>query len=80
MLDRMRDLDRNPLMHPRDTLDVTQADMLFSLAAITVVEMARDMEERQKEVVQKINANALLTVVSNEPPATKRDAGKQKAE
>ncbi|MDA7948077.1 MAG: hypothetical protein MPJ78_11455 [Hyphomicrobiaceae bacterium] len=44
MIDRMRDLDRNPLMHPHDTLDATQSDLLFNLAAITTVEMARDME------------------------------------
>lgn len=43
MLDRMRSLDRNPLMHPRDKLDPISADMLFRLATITVVEMSRDM-------------------------------------
>lgn len=44
MLDRMRELERNPLMHPRDTLDAVQADMLFKLCAITVVEIAKDMK------------------------------------
>jgi len=44
MLDRMRELDRNPLMHPTDTLDQVQADMLFRLCAITVVEIVRDMK------------------------------------
>ncbi len=43
MLDRMRSLDRNPLMHPRDTLDLSSADMLFRLSTITAVEMAKDM-------------------------------------
>lgn len=43
MLDRMRELERNPLMHPRDSLDSVQADMLFRLCAITLVEMVRDM-------------------------------------
>jgi hypothetical protein len=80
MLDRMRDLDRNPLMHPRDTLDVTQADMLFSLAAITVVEMARDMEQREKEAAQEASTNALVSAIAKERPAKKRNAEKQKVE
>lgn len=47
MLDRMRELDRNPLMHPRDTLDIVSADMLFRLCAITVVEIARDQLQKK---------------------------------
>lgn len=47
MLDRMRELERNPLMHPRDTLDAIQADMLFKLCAITVIEIARDMKTKK---------------------------------
>ncbi len=47
MLDRMRTLDRNPLMHPRDTLDQVSADQLFKLSAVTVVEMIRDMKSGQ---------------------------------
>ncbi|MFC3225850.1 hypothetical protein ACFOGJ_01320 [Marinibaculum pumilum] len=43
MLDRLRELERNPLMHPRDQLDSVQADMLFRLCAITVVEIIRDI-------------------------------------
>lgn len=50
MLDRMRELERNPLMHPRDTLDAVQADMLFKLCAITVIEIARDMKTKRMEV------------------------------
>ncbi|MFI5409850.1 hypothetical protein [Kaistia sp. UC242_56] len=45
MLDRMRELDRNPLMHPTNTLDITSADILYKLAAITIVEIVRDMGE-----------------------------------
>lgn len=44
MLDRMRELDRNPLMHPRDTLDEVSANMLLNLCAITAVEMVKDMK------------------------------------
>jgi hypothetical protein len=47
MVDRMRELDRNPLMHPRDTLDTTAADLLFTLAAITATEMARDLKRKK---------------------------------
>lgn len=43
MLDRMRELDRNPLMHPRDTLDDVSANMLFNLSAITICEIHKDM-------------------------------------
>lgn len=48
MLDRMRELERNPLMHPRDTLDAVQADMLFKLCAITVIEIAKDMKAKKE--------------------------------
>jgi hypothetical protein len=58
MLDRMRELDRNPLMHPQDTLDTTSADMLFSLSVISIVEMARDL----LQVGKQIPANVLREV------------------
>jgi hypothetical protein len=45
MLDRMRQLDRNPLMHPRDTLDEMGADNLFKLGLITITELAKDIRE-----------------------------------
>ena len=48
MLDRMRELERNPLMHPRDTLDAVQADMLFKLCAITVIEIAKDIKAKKE--------------------------------
>lgn len=52
MLDRMRQLDRNPLMHPQDTLDTTQAETLFSLSAITIIEMARDLSAKEPVLSQ----------------------------
>jgi hypothetical protein len=59
MLDRMRSLDRNPLMHPREVLDRVGANHLFSLSAITVVEMIKDMRSNVAEhVVALIAANA----------------------
>ena len=45
MLDRMRQLDRNPLMHPRDRLDEMGADTLFSIGLATITEMAKDLRE-----------------------------------
>lgn len=55
MLDRMRELDRNPLMHPRDTLDSLGADQLFKLCAITICEMVRDLRGvRQGKAVAAI--------------------------
>ncbi len=59
MLDRMRSLDRNPLMHPRETLDGVGANHVFSLAAITVVEMIKDMRlTSASATVALIAANA----------------------
>lgn len=59
MLDRMRSLDRNPLMHPRDELDTASAGHLFSLSAITVAEMVKDMRSvKGSEVVALIASNA----------------------
>ena len=52
MLDRIRQLDRNPLMHPQDTLDTTQAETLFSLSAITIIEMARDLSAKEPVLSQ----------------------------
>jgi hypothetical protein len=60
MLDRMRELDRNPLMHPRDTLDETSANMLLNLSAITAVEMVRDM---------KANVDTLSLLPNDDSPA-----------
>lgn len=53
MLDRMRELDRNPLMHPRDSLDEMAADTLFKLGIATITELAKDMREMagQREMV-----------------------------
>lgn len=59
MLDRMRELDRNPLMHPRDTLDTLSADQLYKLCAITVGEIVRDVRKiKSGGAVAKIANNA----------------------
>ncbi|NTF31247.1 hypothetical protein [Rhizobium skierniewicense] len=59
MLDRMRTLDRNPLMHPREVLDGVGANHVFSLSAITVVEMIKDSRSNaihDRIVKEMINA------------------------
>lgn len=65
MIDRMRELDRNPLMHPRDALDEVGADMLFRLSAITTVEIVKDA---------KLNGRVLCDDLSGVPA----DEGKSK--
>lgn len=47
MLDRIRELDRNPLMHPRDVLDEMSADTLFTVSVAAITEMAKDLREMQ---------------------------------
>ncbi|MVA71477.1 hypothetical protein GOZ81_10360 [Agrobacterium vitis] len=61
MLDRMRELDRNPLMHPRDTLDTLSADQLYKLCAITVGEIVRD--------IRKINSGGVVAKIANDSGA-----------
>lgn len=48
MIDRIREIERNPLMHPEDVLNLDSADTLFSLSWIVISEMAKDIKERQK--------------------------------
>jgi hypothetical protein len=45
MIDRIREFDRNPLMHPRDTLDEPGADTVFNISVATITEMAKDMKD-----------------------------------
>jgi hypothetical protein len=51
--------------------------MLFSLAAITVVEMARDLEQHEREVAAGAGAKAMVNVLAQQRLAKKRE---QKAE
>ena len=57
MLDRMRQLDRNPLMHPRDSLDEMAADTLFKLGIVTITELAKDMRDMAAQPELKIVAD-----------------------
>ncbi|WP_316163876.1 hypothetical protein [Bradyrhizobium sp. SZCCHNRI20481] len=54
MLDRMRQLDRNPLMHPSDTLDEMAADTLFKLSIVTMTELAKDMRDHAGQTEMKL--------------------------
>jgi hypothetical protein len=54
MIDRMRELDRNPLMHPSDTLDEMAADSLFKLGVITITELAKDMRDMAGQSEMKL--------------------------
>lgn len=59
MIDRMRELDRNPLMHPSDSLDEMAADSLFKLGIITITELAKDIRDTGGQTEMKL-------VVSND--------------
>jgi hypothetical protein len=52
MIDRIREFDRNPLMHPRDTLDEPGADTVFNISIATMTEMAKDMRDLQENPEQ----------------------------
>jgi hypothetical protein len=56
MIDRMRELDRNPLMHPSDTLDEMAADGLFKLGIVTITELAKDLREMAGQAELKLIA------------------------
>ncbi|MDB5409390.1 MAG: hypothetical protein JWL84_4302 [Rhodospirillales bacterium] len=42
-LREIKDLDRNRLMHPRETLDEEEAEIFFNLATSAIMGMTRDM-------------------------------------
>ena len=59
MLDRVRDLDRNPLMHPQDILTAVTAENLFSVSAATITELALDIKNfhKQRSLAKKVNSD-----------------------
>lgn len=46
LLDQIRDLDRNPIMHPRAFLDADEALSIFELAKSAIILMARALHAR----------------------------------
>jgi hypothetical protein len=61
MIDRIREFDRNPLMHPRDTLDEPGADTVFNISIATITDVAKDMRDLKAnpEQLQLSGINAL---------------------
>ncbi|PDT76296.1 hypothetical protein [Bradyrhizobium sp. C9] len=72
MIDRIREFDRNPLMHPRDTLDEPGADTVFNISIATMTEMAKDMRELKENPEQPslpgIQATATTAFAPLPPP------------
>jgi hypothetical protein len=68
MLDRIRELDRNPLMHPRDVLDEMSADTLFTISVAAITEMAKDIRDLKANPEQ----TELLLVASDAKPEKRR--------
>lgn len=46
---QMKDLDRNPLMHPREVLNETDASLLFDIGKVSIIVMAHEMMEATGE-------------------------------
>lgn len=74
MLDRMRELDRNPLMHPRDTLDQNAADQLYKLCGMTIVEMIKDMPPNALMLAAGGREKALIDAGPTKKPANSKEA------
>lgn len=49
IIDRVRAIDRNPLMHPEEVLSLESSDNLFSLSWVTISELAKDISDRRRE-------------------------------
>ena len=66
MLDRMRELDRNPLMHPDESLDEAGADSLFKLGIVTITEIAKEMREIAGQTEMKLVPNEATKAIAAE--------------
>lgn len=63
MIERMKDLDRNPLMHPEDTLDEASAVNVLMNTATTIVELLRDTQCDPQEAEAVLAMATLLAPV-----------------
>ena len=52
ILEQIKDLDRNPLMHPREYYSRTDAWNLFQLASSGIATMLVEIHDREDEVKQ----------------------------
>lgn len=53
-IDRLRELHRNPLMHPDDTLTMAEADMLAGMCRALIPLMLADMESKKASPNKKL--------------------------
>lgn len=54
ILNEIKNLDRNPLMHPRETLDIDEAENLFDLATAAIRSMLKEMAHYKTEGQPKL--------------------------
>ncbi|MEP4379778.1 MAG: hypothetical protein ABJ215_16005 [Alphaproteobacteria bacterium] len=57
-LDQMRDLDRNPVMHPRETYTESKAVEMFNNGTTAIMAMAREMQSNVPELPLLVVENA----------------------
>lgn len=57
-LDQIREMHRNPLMHPEDFLSMDEAATLFGVAQGVIVSMAADIEKRKNPQIPALSASA----------------------
>lgn len=51
-LQQLKDLDRNPIMHPRETRNAIEAQSLFEIAFTAIVAMVQEMQEKADKLLQ----------------------------
>ena len=61
VIDQMRELYRNPIFHPEDTLTPAQATTLLGIAQAAIVMIITDIIERQRAAQPTTSAKALPT-------------------
>jgi hypothetical protein len=52
-LQQLKDLDRNPIMHPRETRNAIEAQSLFEIAFTAIVAMVQEMQEKAERLAQE---------------------------
>lgn len=52
-LQQLKDLDRNPIMHPRETRNAIEAQSLFEIAFTAIVAMVQEMQEKGERLAQE---------------------------
>lgn len=76
-----KDLDRNPLMHPRAVLSETDARVHFDLAAAAIIAMAREMidigDRGKQELLQLEQRGAISLPASDNDENERQDEGER---